>query len=270
MPDPDEPQRQLRLPAARYEDLLDGLHEGIFVIDAGVFTFINAALARMVGGVPADLVGQVFTERIAPEDRDLVLSRYSRRMAGEPVSDTYEFSLLHLDGEQRIPIFMHSHAIPGERGPLGIGTIVPLAMRSAVAASQAQTAALNLHDDDSELLSIPVLQLHPRALIVPIVGHLNAGRARRLMDHLLAAIARHGAQEVIVDITGVPVVDERVAGYLVRTARAVRLLGARLTLAGVSPAIAQTLAASPLHELHTTGALADAWRAVSARLGETR
>ena len=56
MPDPDEPQRQLRLPAARYEDLLDGLHEGIFVIDAGVFTFINAALARMVGPIQRDPV----------------------------------------------------------------------------------------------------------------------------------------------------------------------------------------------------------------------
>ena len=272
MPDPGEPVQPLRLPAGTYENLLDTLHEGVFVIDAGIFTFTNVAMARMVGGVPADLVGHKFTERLAPEDREMVADRYRRRMAGENVPDTYEFSLLHLDGEQRVPIFMHTAAMKTEHGRVAIGTIVPLAMRSQVVASQAQTAALDLHSDDGENLSIPVLQLHARALVVPIVGHLNAGRARVLMDHLLTSIARHGAQEIIVDITGVPVVDERVANYLVRTARAVRLLGARLTLAGVSPAIAQTLTTLgiPLHELHSTRSLEDAWRAASARLDASR
>jgi rsbT co-antagonist protein RsbR len=268
MPAPNDAPRPLRLPAELYEDLLDGLHEGVFAIDAGIFRYVNAAMARMVGGVPADLVGQVFTDRIAPEDHDMVLTRYRRRLAGEDVADTYEFSLLHLDREQRIPVFMHTHTIPRDPVPLSVGTIVPLAMRSAVARVEQQTAALDLRADDSERLSIPVLQLHPHALVVPIVGHLNAGRARRLMDQLLAAIAGHGAREVIVDITGVPLVDERVAGYLVRTARAVRLLGARLTLAGLAPAIAQALVTLDidLHELHSTRSLEDAWRAASARL----
>ena len=232
------------------------------------FTYVNAATARLVGGVPADLVGQVFTERIAPEDRDMVLARYRRRMAGEAVADTYEFSLLHLDGERRIAIFMHTHAITGPRGRIGVGTIVPLAMRSVLVDRSAETAAASLREDSSERLSIPVLQLHARALVVPIVGHLNAARAHVLMDQLLAAIAAHAAAEVIVDITGVPVVDERVAGYLIRTARAVRLLGARLTLAGVSPAIARTLVTLDvaLGDLQSTGSLEDAWRAASARL----
>lgn len=271
--DPTEPvARALRLPAETYEDVLDGLHEGVFVIENGRFIYANAAMARFADGVPSDLVGQVFTERIAPEDREVVLERYRRRMAGEELPDTYEFSLLHLDGERRIPIFMHTQIIAGPRGPLSIGTIVPLALRGVVADKEAETGAAALHAEDSERLSIPVLQLHARALVVPIVGHLNAPRARLLMDHLLAEIARLGAAEVIVDITGVPVVDERVAGYLIRTARAVRLLGARLTLAGVGPKIAVTLVTLgvDLDELHSTGSLADAWRSASARLERER
>jgi anti-anti-sigma factor len=269
--DPNDVARALRLPGAVYEDLLDGLHEGVFAIQAGRFIYVNAALARMAGGVPADLVGQAFTERVAPEDRQLVLSRYRRRVAGEDLPDTYEFALLALDGERRIPSFMHTHTIAGQDGTISVGTLVPLAMRSVVADRSADTEAANLQEQSSERLSIPVLRLHARALVVPIVGHLNAARAHVLMDQLLAAIAGHGAAEVIVDITGVPVVDERVAGYLLRTARAVRLLGARLTLAGVSPAVAITLvtlgvALGELHELQSTGSLEDAWRAASARL----
>jgi rsbT co-antagonist protein RsbR len=268
LPDPDA-ARPLRLPAALYEQLIDGLHEGVFVVDAGVFRFVNVALARLLGGLPADIVGQHFTARIAPEDLELVARRYRRRMAGEAIPETYEYSLLHLDGERRVPVFVHTHTLPGDPEPLSIGTIVPLAMRSVVARGEAETAAaMSLGEEEGERLSIPVLALHARALVVPIVGHLNAGRARRLMDRLLAAIAEHGAREVIVDITGVPVVDERVAGYLVRTARAVRLLGARLTLAGVSPAIARALVTLgvELGELGSTGSLEDAWRSASARL----
>ena len=262
-----------RLSAALYEALVDGLHEGVFIVDDGLFRFVNVALARLLGGAPGDIVGQPFSARVAPEDLELVARRYHRRMAGEQIPETYEYSMLHLDGERRIPVFVHTHAIAGERGPLSIGTIVPLALRSAVARGEHDNvAALGAGDDDAAGLALPVLQLHARALVVPIVGHLNAGRARRLMAQVLAAIAEHGAREVIVDVTGVPVIDERVAGYLVRTARAVRLLGARLTLAGVAPAIARALVTIgvELGELHSTRSLEDAWRSASARLDGER
>ena len=275
MSDANEDVRQLRLPGAVYEDLFDGMQEGLFVVEGQRFIFANAALGRMVGGAPAEVLGQVFTERIAPEDRELVVARYRRRLAGEDVEGNYEFSILHLDGETRIACFMNAFTVPGPRGPLGAGTLTPLALRAAFAASQAENAALQglaVDDDGGERLAIPVLQLHARALVVPIVGHLNAARAGRVMDHLLAEIARLGAREVILDITGLPVVDERVANYLVRTARAVQLLGARLTLAGISPAIAQTLVTlgTALQELDCTRSLEDAWRAASGRLGGGR
>lgn len=275
MSDANEDVRQLRLSGAVYEDLFDGMHEGLFVVEGQRFIFANAALGRMVGGVPADVVGQVFTERIAPEDRELVVTRYRRRLAGEDVAGNYEFSILHLDGETRISCFMNAFTVPGPRGPLGAGTLTPLTLRAAFVTSQTENAAVQQQvaaDAGEEVLAIPVLQLHARALVVPIVGHLNAARARQVMDHLLAEIARHGAREVILDITGLPVVDERVANYLVRTARAVQLLGARLTLAGISPAIAQTLVTlgTALQELDCTRSLEDAWRAASGRLERGR
>jgi len=43
------------------------------------------------------------------------------------------------------------------------------------------------------------------------------------------------------DVTGVPEVDAQVAGALVQTAHAVRLLGAQIVLTGIQPAIARSL-----------------------------
>jgi rsbT co-antagonist protein RsbR len=58
---------------------------------------------------------------------------------------------------------------------------------------------------------------------------------------MLESIASAGAQIVIVDITGVPVVDTSVASYLVRAVQAAQLLGCQSILVGISPEIAQTL-----------------------------
>lgn len=258
-----------RLSLAEYATVLDHLPAGMYVLVSGVFVYINQALGRIVGGTPEQAVGKPLLAMIAPEDHEVVASRYRRRSEGHDLPDTYEFSVLRLDGVTRVPVFMRTAPIPVHDGFATVGTIVPLDQRADLVASAADNKALaDLTDGDAERLAIPVLQLHPRALVVPLVGRLNAARAGLLMDRVLAAIAEHRAAEVILDITGVPVVDDRVAGYLVHTAAAVRLLGARMTLAGIAPAIAQTLVTlgADLRAIDTTSSLQDAWRAAAARL----
>lgn len=259
-----------RLSLEQYAVLLDHLSDGVYLLQSGVFIYVNQTLATLAGGRPEDIVGKPLLYMIAPEDHEIVASRYRQRGEGRELSDTYEFSVLCIDRVTRIPIFMHTARIPTHEGFLSVGTITPVVKRAALVETSADHQALsNLTDGAADRLSIPVLQIHPRALIVPLVGRVDAARARVLMDRVLAAISEHRASEVILDITGVPVVDERVAGYLVRTAAAVRLLGARLTLAGIAPTIARTLITLgvDLRTLDTTASLEDAWLAAGRRLG---
>jgi rsbT co-antagonist protein RsbR len=90
-------------------------------------------------------------------------------------------------------------------------------------------------------LSTPVLPVRERLLILPIIGVLDQERARQLTVQLLGGIRTHRAKVVVVDITGVPDVDESVANNLVRTVDASRLMGASVIITGLSPEIAQTL-----------------------------
>lgn len=92
-------------------------------------------------------------------------------------------------------------------------------------------------------LSTPVLQLREGLLILPIVGALNSARARQLTEQLLRAIASRRAKMVVMDVTGVPAVDSKVANHLIQTVAASRLMGATVIVTGLTPEVAQALVA---------------------------
>ncbi len=90
-------------------------------------------------------------------------------------------------------------------------------------------------------LSTPLIPLNEQVVVMPLVGAIDTARAQQIMETLLEGIARHQATVAILDITGVQVVDTQVAYALIQAAQAARLLGARMVLTGISPAMAQTL-----------------------------
>lgn len=90
-------------------------------------------------------------------------------------------------------------------------------------------------------LSTPVVELWDRLVALPLIGTLDSARAQEVMENLLEAILERKAEMVIVDITGVQTVDTQVAQHLLRTAAAVRLMGAECIISGISPKIAQTM-----------------------------
>jgi rsbT co-antagonist protein RsbR len=90
-------------------------------------------------------------------------------------------------------------------------------------------------------LSMPVLQVQDHLLVIPLVGMLDSTRARTLIESLLAAIRDRRAHGVVIDVTGVPLVDTAVAGHLVQACDAASLMGTIVVITGISPEIAQTL-----------------------------
>lgn len=106
-------------------------------------------------------------------------------------------------------------------------------------------------------LSTPVLQVRERMLILPIIGVIDSNRARQLTESLLYAIRVNRAKVVVMDITGVPAVDSKVANHLVQTVEAGRLMGAAVVVTGLSADVAQALVTLglDLSKLHTVGDL---------------
>lgn len=90
-------------------------------------------------------------------------------------------------------------------------------------------------------MSVPVLPVSATTLVMPLVGNLDGERLQGVQEEALGAVERSGARRLLLDVTGVPVVDTHVAQGLIGVVRSVRLLGAEAVLIGVTPEVAQTL-----------------------------
>ncbi|XXY23244.1 substrate-binding domain-containing protein [Sorangium sp. So ce216] len=90
-------------------------------------------------------------------------------------------------------------------------------------------------------LSSPVVPIARNILVMPIVGTMDAQRSGRFIESMLRDITEHNARVVLVDVTGMAVVDAASVEHLLRAARAARLLGAEVVLVGITPAAARLM-----------------------------
>jgi rsbT co-antagonist protein RsbR len=86
-----------------------------------------------------------------------------------------------------------------------------------------------------------VIPVTHNTLVMPLIGALDTSRLRLLQEQALRAIERSGAHTLIIDITGVSVVDSQVAQGVLAVMQATRLLGATTLLVGVRPEVAQAI-----------------------------
>lgn len=90
-------------------------------------------------------------------------------------------------------------------------------------------------------LSAPLIPVMKNITIMPLIGTIDTERAKLIMENLLEGVIKHNAEVVLIDITGVPVVDTMVAHHIIQAAEAVRLIGSTCILVGIRPEIAQTI-----------------------------
>ncbi|MFO0552302.1 MAG: STAS domain-containing protein [Polyangiaceae bacterium] len=92
-------------------------------------------------------------------------------------------------------------------------------------------------------LATPVLRVANGVLVMPLIGVIDSQRATLIVERVLDDVVREKASYVVVDVTGVEVLDTTTADHLAKLSRAVALLGAKCLLSGVQPEVAQTLVA---------------------------
>ena len=109
------------------------------------------------------------------------------------------------------------------------------------ASEEAKTGLIERLRYSIDELSNPILEIWDDVLVMPIIGMVDSRRTADMVQRLLAEVTRTQASFVIIDLTGVEIVDTKTADHLIKLMRKVEVVGARSVLTGIRPAVAETL-----------------------------
>jgi rsbT co-antagonist protein RsbR len=99
-------------------------------------------------------------------------------------------------------------------------------------------------------MSVPVLPLTNTTLVMPLVGALDSERLLQVQSQALQALERSRARQLILDVTGIPVVDTQIARGLLEVTKMAELLGSQVFVVGIRPEVAQALVALDMDFAH--------------------
>jgi len=106
------------------------------------------------------------------------------------------------------------------------------------ASNQSLQTALTQVDD----LEVPLIQVLAGVFVLPLVGQVDVGRAKRLEARVLQRAASARARAVVIDLTGINGFGDDTLVTVVRLGQALRLLGIRPVVCGIGARQAQALA----------------------------
>jgi rsbT co-antagonist protein RsbR len=258
---------ELKLDKDILKSLLEYIPDNIYFKDEkSRFVRVGKAFIEYMGfKKPEDLVGKtdfdLFDEehaRPAFEDEQKIMK------TGEPVQK--EEKEIYPDGSEK---WVETTKVPryDKKGKM-VGTFgISRDITAKKLWEEEREKKLAAQREELIELSTPVIDVWEGILTVPILGSLDSERASRVSEALLTQIVEKRASTAIIDISGITAVDSAVADRLIRTAKAVKLVGAEAILTGVGVEIAQTIAdlGIDMEGLKTMSTLKDGLRDVISR-----
>ncbi len=215
--------------------VLDQVPATIFAVDKDLnFIFMNSAGCKWFGKEWKDLEGtrchDLFKTNFCETEDCPMLKAFELENANYGQT---EFEM----GEEKVAIEFCASPLKDHQGNIIGGVEYVLDVTEKLVAK----ARARQFQEDLLELSTPVLSLWEDTLAIPLIGTLDSRRAKDAMEKALSFMADQKAKVLIVDITGVPVMDTMVANHLIRLASAVRIMGGESILTGISPSTAKTI-----------------------------
>ena len=196
---------------------------GVFKLD-GVTQFANEdlPLVRALGGEEAPEAEMIVRNRFLEGDRWV-------QVKGCPIRD---------EAGKIVAGMVIVHDVSAQRA---IERELRTRNEQLAASEEGKTELIDQLRYSIEELSNPILEIWDDVLAMPIIGVVDSRRTADMVQRLLAEVARSQASFVIIDLTGVEIVDTRTADHLIKLVRKVEIVGARCVLTGIRPAVSETL-----------------------------
>ena len=230
-------EQERHLNEERFQQMFDCSPIGLAIVSLeGSFVRVNRSLAEMLGYSPEQLVQLRFQDITHADDLEIDLELLGKTLRGEIPRYQLKKRFIHRNGTI-VDVLLHVALVRDASGAPAHFMSQLLDMTEQKRAYE----ALRTNEERLRQLSTPLVPIRDDVVAMPLIGAIDPGRADRVLEVLLAGISGGRVRVAILDVTGVVDLDEQVAGALVRTGHAVRLLGAQMVLSGIRAEVARTL-----------------------------
>jgi rsbT co-antagonist protein RsbR len=235
------------------DTILRSLVHPFYIIDVDSYEIVMANPAARAGRDPHARTCHLLTHRNpAPcdsEEHGCPLQEVLR--TGEPARMVHT----HFDKDGN-PRLFEVHGFPVRRN----GKIVQMIEYSiditdAVRAEDESRRAMQALEENNRLkeqliagqdrmiqeMSTPILELWEGLLVLPVVGSMDSRRGSEMTESLLKAVEAKRCRAVVIDLTGIELMDTVTADQFIKMIKSVRLLGAKAIVSGISEHVAETL-----------------------------
>lgn len=248
-----ETEHALRANESKLNDALAIAKLAPWEFDVATMSFTMSDQFLDILGTSADeqggylMTAETFTRQfVHPDDRTVVDEEVGNALAANDPQYTGETShrIVRSDGSERyLSVYIRNETdYTGKLVKLsGVVQDITEQRQKDEERERLQHEVIEAQKHALQELSTPIIPLMEGIIILPLIGTIDTQRSRDIMRNLLAGISQHRAKVVILDITGVPVVDTGVADHLNKTVQASRLKGTRTIITGISDAIAETI-----------------------------
>jgi rsbT co-antagonist protein RsbR len=233
----------LRSSEERYRRMADNIQDGLTIIEGRDVVYLNDRVCEIFGHPRDELKHLSGLDIAAPEEKARIQALIEEAKAhGEPL-ESLMFWIMRPDGTRRYIHNRYSTTYDDEGVLLRfvVTTDMTERKRAEMEREQLQQEVIEAQREALKELSTPVIPVMERILVMPLVGSIDTMRARDIMRTLLEGISAHRAKFVILDVTGVPVMDTGVVNHINKTIQAARLKGAQTIVTGISDAVAEAV-----------------------------
>jgi rsbT co-antagonist protein RsbR len=235
----------LRASERRYRQILDAIPDFVLVKgEKSRIVWANKSFREYYGMSEDDLTGLVdapfnepdYTQQYIQDDAFVFNQAQVLNIPEEPV--TRHDGTVRMFNTIKSPIFNENNEVV-----MTLGVSRDITERKEIEAERErlQQQVIAAQRQALQELSTPLIPLLDGILIMPLVGSIDTSRARDIMRSMLKGIGDHRAKILILDITGVPLVDSGVASHLNKAILAARLKGVSTIITGISDAVAETI-----------------------------
>ena len=205
--------RELAASELRFRRIVETTAEGVWLVDIhNITTFVNPAMAQMLGCTPEQMLGRPMFDFMPPDSHDGAAQNVERRMSG--IREVHEFPLRHVDGHEVWTIMTTSPVLDDEGSYQGALAMVTDATKKREAEREREELSARMVESQ-RIESLGVLaggMAHDfNNLLAAIMGHVEIAsqetplslRARTALANALSAAQRAaGLTRQLLDYSG--------------------------------------------------------------------